>query len=469
MNVALIVKKIRNVRHPAGRLGMGLAVACIIGLLGNAARVQGQTAPTVQIQLDRSAGKTAKVTVNTPGASGNCEVQYAPSLATPIQWLTLTNLLISGNSQVVSDPVPASGNRVYRALVKPSSGTAPAITVQPADVGINAGEAATFAVTASGTSPMTYNWRFAGRNLADDSRITGSGTSSLTISGVQLFDAGGYQAVVSNAFGYITSRVAVLSVTLVTNNPGAPIDLDANKWIWIPAGSFAMGSPNSEADRYDDENPITQVSITNGFWIAKKEVTQAEYQAAMGNNPSWYKSNVNNPVEQVSWHDATNYCAKLNELGRADRSLPRGFAYRLPTEAEWEYAARAGTTTRFSFGDDASYSLLAGYGWFSVNGADTTHPVASKQPNPWNINDMYGNVWEWCMDWYGAYPGGAMNNPRGPQTGTLRVFRGGSYNSPGGDCRSAVRNFVSPDEAYADIGIRIVLAPEPPPPPGGGG
>jgi formylglycine-generating enzyme required for sulfatase activity len=234
---------------------------------------------------------------------------------------------------------------------------------------------------------------------------------------------------------------------------------DTIRWAWIPPGTFTMGSPASEQHRYDNEGPQTQVTITRGFWMGRYEVTQGEYQAVMGSNPSSFSGEPKRPVEQVSWSDATNYCTKLTERERAAKTLPAGYVYRLPTEAEWEYACRAGTTTRFGYGDDPGYAQLGNYAWYGSNSEDTTHAVGLKQPNDWGLHDMRGNVWEWCLDWYGAYPGGSVTDPKGPGSGSHRVIRGGSCRHDGGYCRSACRGSYAPGyRDYYFLGFRAVLA-----------
>jgi formylglycine-generating enzyme required for sulfatase activity len=202
--------------------------------------------------------------------------------------------------------------------------------------------------------------------------------------------------------------------------------------------------------------------LSRGFWIKRYELTQGEYTSLIGTNPASFSGDTNRPVEQVNWYDAYTYCARLTVQERAAGRVPAGYEYRLPTEAEWEYAARAGTTTAFSFGNDPSYTLLPNYAWFSGNSSQTTHDVGTKQPNPWGLYDMAGNVWEWCGDWYHPYPGGAVTDPTGPSSGSAKVMRGGSWHFAAGDARSADRNFNAPDFASFGIGIRVVLGPAPP-------
>jgi formylglycine-generating enzyme required for sulfatase activity len=226
--------------------------------------------------------------------------------------------------------------------------------------------------------------------------------------------------------------------------------------VFIPSGSFTMGSPTNEVGRFSDEGPQTTVTIGQGFWIAKNLVTQQEYQSVMGSNPSFYTGDPALPVEQVSWMDATNYCAQRTVQDRVAGRIPAGCFYRLPTEAEWEYACRAGTTTRFSYGDDPGYTNLANHAWYSVN-STSTHVVGQKPANAWGLFDMHGNVLEWCQDWYDAYPGGTVTDPQGPATGDYRVLRGGSWAVPASLCRSACRFDDDSAAAYNEYGFRVVL------------
>ena len=231
--------------------------------------------------------------------------------------------------------------------------------------------------------------------------------------------------------------------------------------IFIPPGTFMMGSPTTEVDRYYDESPQMAVTISRGFWMGQHAVTQQEYQAVVGNNPSYFTGDSNRPVEMVSWNDATNYCGDLTQQDLAAGRIPAGSGYRLPTEAEREYACRAWTSTRFSYGDDPGYTNLTDYAWYSANSGGTTHPVGQKLPNPWGLVDMHGNVWEWCQDWYGPYPGGTVIDPQGPATGANRVIRGGSWYDPPANCRSARRSSY-PLYANSNFGFRFVLAPSQP-------
>ena len=241
-----------------------------------------------------------------------------------------------------------------------------------------------------------------------------------------------------------------------TNEPA--LNPDPQHWVWINAGTFMMGSPESDGDRYSDEDPQTRVTFTQGFWMSKYETTQEEYLTVMGDNPSYFTGDLKRPVEQVSWDDANDYCAALTARERAAGRLPTGYVYRLPTEAEWEYCCRAGTTTRFSYGDDVQYLQLRNYAWSITNSGGTTHPVGLRRPNPWGVYDMLGNVWEWCLDWYEIYPGGSVTDPRGPTTGSARVIRGGGWGYTDWFCRTASRDYDWSGLRNFYMGFRPVLA-----------
>lgn len=238
------------------------------------------------------------------------------------------------------------------------------------------------------------------------------------------------------------------------------------KLVKIPAGKFTMGSPDSEKDRRQDEGPQHEVEITKPFYMGVYEVTQEEYQAVMGTNPSkfenvaWQKTR-RFPVEQVSWTEAVEFCRKLSELPDEKKA---GRTHRLPTEAEWEYACRAGTKTVFHYGDSLS-SSQANFNGAYPYGSGTNGPflkrtttVGSYPPNAFGLYDMHGNVMEWCADWYGDYTKETQKDPQGPQKGQDRVLRGGSWNTVGHIGRAAVRGNDSGYRSYV-LGFRVVLAP----------
>ncbi len=243
----------------------------------------------------------------------------------------------------------------------------------------------------------------------------------------------------------------------------------------IPAGTFMMGSPEDEPGRWDDETRH-QVTLTKSFYMQTTEVTQGQWKAVMGSNPSYFSSCGDNcPVEQVSWDDVQGFIAALNRRGEG--------TYRLPTEAEWEYAARAGSSTAFANGGITAVDYSCGYdpnldamGWYCGNSGVTysgcydasswggpscagTHPVAKKQANGWGLYDMHGNVWEWVQDWYDTYSTGSVTDPAGSNSGSYRVERGGGWYSNARNCRSAKRSRYVPDYRNGLLGLRLLLPP----------
>ena len=224
----------------------------------------------------------------------------------------------------------------------------------------------------------------------------------------------------------------------------------------IPAGKFVMGSPKNEAGRNKDENQV-QVNITKAFYMGKTEVTQAQWKSVMDNNPSYFKGD-NLPVECVSWKDAMAFCRKLTEREHSAGRLPRGWKYTLPTEAQWEYACRAGTTTAYYTGDDSSGDLGRA-GWCYENSGREIHPVGQKEPNAWGLYDMHGNVWEWCSDRYRLRLQGG-DDPAGAKSGSERVFRGGDWRSFALSCRAAHRRYNVSDRSGEDLGFRVALVRE---------
>ena len=232
--------------------------------------------------------------------------------------------------------------------------------------------------------------------------------------------------------------------------------------VYCPAGTFMMGSPEDELGRYDDETQH-EVTLTESFWIGKTPITQVQYKAITGENPAEkdYGVGDNNPIYNVSWHDCVAFCEKLNQL----KIAPSGYRFALPTEAQWEYACRAGTTTALNNGkpiisEDGECPNLDEVGWYLENADYDTRPVGEKQPNAWGIYDMHGNIWEWCADWYGDYPAGAVTNPMGPETGEYCVLRGGSWYDFAGSCRSAIRGISDPNNYGGDGGFRLALISE---------
>ncbi|MEW6235639.1 MAG: formylglycine-generating enzyme family protein [Candidatus Omnitrophota bacterium] len=230
--------------------------------------------------------------------------------------------------------------------------------------------------------------------------------------------------------------------------PGLPDGAMPMEFVMIPAGSFTMGSPADEPNRDPEDENQHPVTITKPFYMGKYEVTQAQWNAIMGTNPSYFAGSGNLPVEQVSWMDCQEFIKKLNDL--------RQGIYRLPTEAEWEYACRAGTASAYYFGDDSSDPSDNNYLWWNDNSRSMTHDAGTKLPNAWGLYDMAGNVWEWCSDWFANYPLDSQIDPTGPESGSFRIIRGGCWFSVLEGCRSANRFYIAPEERYPDQGFRLV-------------
>jgi formylglycine-generating enzyme required for sulfatase activity len=224
------------------------------------------------------------------------------------------------------------------------------------------------------------------------------------------------------------------------------------EFVLIPAGNFLMGGDISYEKPDQDETPPHQVTISKPFYLGKYEVTQAQWTAIMASNPSGATSesmSLAHPVEEVSWEDVQKFIERLN-------AKEGGTKYRLPTEAEWEYAARAGSRGKYSFGNDEG--LLGQYAWYSKNSAEKTHPVGQLKPNAWGLYDMHGNVWEWVQDWYGEnyYAHSSDTDPSGPPIGKTRVVRGGSMGFDVRICRTANRANDAPTNSFNDLGFRLV-------------
>jgi formylglycine-generating enzyme required for sulfatase activity len=245
--------------------------------------------------------------------------------------------------------------------------------------------------------------------------------------------------------------------------PQTIVDSIGMKLVLVPPGSFLMGSPEDEQDRWYNEGPVHGVHLSKGFYLGSTEVTQGQYQAVMGANPSFFNGgrfgvDSSRPVEQVSWSAAAAFCRKLSDL--------EGKTYRLPTEAEWEYACRAGTSTRLSFGDaplcGARCSSCAGadeHLWWCGNSTldGPTQAVGQKAPNPWGFFDMHGSVLEWCQDWYELYSADEVVDPQGPGTGEEKVLRGGSWALGINQCRSAQRFDQSLEHDWNSMGFRVAM------------
>lgn len=224
-------------------------------------------------------------------------------------------------------------------------------------------------------------------------------------------------------------------------------------FVYIPPGNFLMGSPPEELERHGDEEPLRRVYLTEGFYFGTFEVTQAQWESVMGENPSVFKhfpDAQQHPVDMVSWNDAQAFVGQINKLGLGK--------FRLPTEAEWEYACRAGTQTRYYWGSDSTDWQVHDYAWAFSLAEGRSHPVGQKKPNAWGLYDMSGNMWEWCQDWRSnAYDPVDTLNPTGATTGEKRVYRGGSWFNKPSTLRTANRNGHEPDLRFTNSGLRLVM------------
>ncbi|MCL4201844.1 MAG: formylglycine-generating enzyme family protein [Pirellulaceae bacterium] len=228
---------------------------------------------------------------------------------------------------------------------------------------------------------------------------------------------------------------------------------------WIEPGRFIMGSPNREFGRFADEGPQHEVTIRRGFWFGQTPVTQAFYEALTGTNPSHFQGDGQRPVENVDWDDAAAFCECLNKIYPELHDA----LLRLPSEAEWEYACRAGTKQALYSGNESTSETercphLDKLAWYAANSRETTHPVGEKQPNRWGLYDMLGNIWEWCEDgWHGNYQGAPSDGTAWAAQGAARVRRGGSVAARARLCRNASRNYC--ESGNRSLGFRLVLAP----------
>ncbi|MDM8522623.1 C25 family cysteine peptidase [Desulfococcaceae bacterium HSG8] len=315
----------------------------------------------------------------------------------------------------------------------------------------------------SGTDPdgyiVSYSWKQTGGAIAN---LSNTASTTLTFTAPEV-DAGGtsltFQLTVTDNDDLRDTDTCVVYVEdtgsggqTFTNSLGMTFNL-------IPAGTFMMGSPEDEPGRDSDETQH-QVTLTQGFYMQITEVTQGQWKAVTGSYPPelyFTECGDNCPVERVSWNDVQDFISKMNQRGEG--------TYRLPTEAEWEYAARAGTNTPFYFGQCLSTDQGNYDGNYPLAGCpegeykSETIPVASLGANAWGLYDMHGNVWEWCQDWYGSYPAGSLTDPTGPTTGSYRVTRGGCWGNSAAPCQSAFRSYYSPGARNDDRGFRLVLSP----------
>ena len=286
---------------------------------------------------------------------------------------------------------------------------------------------------------------------SDSSSGTGNGTVDYSVSvNTSESSRSGTLTIAGQTFTVTQNGNSLPNGATYTNSIGMD-------FVYIEPGTFMMGSPADEPGRHSNET-LHQVTLTKGYYMQTTSVTQGQWETVMGTNPSYFDTCGDNcPVDRVSWDDAQAFIAELNRMEATN-------GYSLPTEAQWEYTCRAGSTTAFTNGEitetgcdyDANLNAM---GWYCYNADGKIHPVAQKQANAWGLYDMHGNMWEWCSDWYGNYPSGSVVDPEGPSTGIYRVLRGGCINDGAQSCRSAVRYDFVPHTGGHQAGFRVVLLP----------
>ena len=252
-----------------------------------------------------------------------------------------------------------------------------------------------------------------------------------------------YRIIIDTGYGIVESDTRTFKTIFSLTVNGVSFEM-----VYVEGGSFDMGATSERgSDAYNDEKPVHRVTLS-GYYIGKCEVTQELWEAVMGSNPSNFRG-AQNPVESVSWNDCQNFIKKLNSL--------TGRTFRLPTEAEWEYAARGGNqSSHYKYSGSGNIDDVA---WYYDNSGSSTHAVGTRTANELGIYDMSGNVWEWCSDWYGFYSAGAQTNPQGPSSDSCRVLRGGSWGNDARGCRVSNRNLSGPGNSNGHSGLRLVLVP----------
>ena len=372
---------------------------------------------------------------NDTGESKSVQISYdANTVETP---RTATILVTSTGT--IGSPVVVS---VLQAAMIPDQ---PILNVTPRSRSVSASSGTTtFAITNTGTGSMSWTTAVTSGTWL---RVASASANAFTVaydSNVDVVNSrtGTIRVTAAGATGSPIDVTVVQDASNSGSHPAGTIRTFAGiDFVWCPPGVFKMGSPATETGRSSAEDPQHTVILSRGFWLSKYECTQQQWTDIMGSNPSLFQGSAygdtaNFPVEEVSYSNVQTYIGKLNT------AYP-GLNFRLPSEAEWEYACRAGTTTRFYWGDDPNYTYIAIFAWLADNSADRTHACGGKGHNAWNLYDMSGNVLEWVQDWYGTYSAGTVTNPTGPLTGTTRVLRGGSWYYDDDSCRSAMRRNTS--------------------------
>ena len=341
-------------------------------------------------------------------------IRYTPSSATVL----VDNKMVRGSNGVAKTTLPVGQHSyvVFCDGYESEEGTVKLKASAPSDLQIRLSKEVTVAVSNA-------------NDVMQDNVSTSSTSSSQS-------------ATTSSGFSSTSSVSSGSNEISIPVKNGITIDM-----VKVEAGTFMMGATSEMENPYSWEKPVHQVTLTNDYYIGKYEVTQALWQSVMGSNPSYFKGD-NLPVETVSCDDCKEFISKLNRI--------TGRKFRLPTEAEWEYAARGGKKSRgYQYSGSSNISDVA---WYDENSGSKTRPVGTKQANELGIYDMTGNVWEWCQDWYGSYVSSSQTNPIGAVSGSLRVVRGGGLYSNAWTCRSSFRNRGTPDYRGNNGGLRLVLS-----------
>jgi formylglycine-generating enzyme required for sulfatase activity len=384
---------------------------------------------------------------------GSAELVAAAQEALMAGWVAraqaASELLLEAAGLVTTDDIRSAAAKAIEAMLLDTTGSVTALK-QPANDALRAAVVAEYQ-SRFDESVSGGDWDVGLRIAAAAGAL--DDTASGWVGDAIAKHPGGLSAVPPEVLGRLPATViGGLPTALITALPAGtlaalpPLGNSIGMELRLLApGRFTMGQAGSETPH--------EVTLTKPFYIGVYEVTNAQWQRVMGSVPSRWKEQ-DRPVERVSWDDAVEFCRRLSALPDEHKA---GRVYRLPTEAEWEYACRAGSTTRYCFGDDES--RLGDYGWFDGNSGDQTHPVGRKKANAWGLFDMHGNVWEWCSDRYADYGRGDVTDPQGPSGASVRVFRGGSWLYPAWSCRSAYRDGHAPSRRLFDLGFRLALSP----------
>ena len=347
-------------------------------------------------------------------------IRYTPSSATVL----VDNKMVRGSNGVAKTTMPVGQHSyvVFCDGYESEEGTVKLKASAPSDLQIRLSKEAVAAVSNTAAESNT--------NDVIQDNVSASSTSS------------SQSATTSSSFSSTSSVSSGSNEISIPVKNGISIDM-----VKVEAGTFMMGATSEMQYPEDDEKPVHQVTLTNDYYMGKYEVTQALWQVVMGSNPSKFKGD-DLPVDQVSWNDCQEFISKLNSM--------TGRMFRLPSEAEWEYAARGGKKSRgYQYSGSSNISDVA---WYCENSAEKTHPVGTKQANELGLYDMTGNVWEWCQDWYGSYVSSSQTNPTGAVSGWCRVIRDGSCYGFARNCRSSIRGYDAPDNRNDSLGLRLVLS-----------